>query len=155
MYKTSRILYVLSMVPGNITYIRHAGHKMKWQPYSSCRLFITYKKGSSHTICNINNLTISHHMPCRNKLDTSNLSCIFYMVWGFLGRTVLTYEHATITVIKILLTTLCKIDHNCSGRNIHPQSHICRSMSSVGQVSWTRSRNVSLGQISLDDIKIV
>jgi hypothetical protein len=99
-------------------YIRHAGHKMK-----------------------------RHHMPCKNKLDVSNFSCIFYVVWGFLGRTVLNYEHVTITVIKILLTTLCKIDHNYSGINVHPQSHICWSMSSVGQVSWTRSRNVSLGQL--------
>jgi hypothetical protein len=32
-------------------------------------------------------------MPCKNKLDASNLSCIFYVVWGFLGRTILTYEH--------------------------------------------------------------
>jgi hypothetical protein len=86
-------------------------------------------------------------MPCKNKLGASNLSWIFYVVWGFLGRTVLTYEHVTTMVIKILLTTLCKIDHNYSGRNVHPQCHICRSMSSVGQVSWTRSRNVSLGQL--------
>jgi hypothetical protein len=58
-------------------------------------------------------------MPYKNKLDASNLSCIFYVVLGFLGRTVLTYEHVT-TVIKILLITLCKIDHNYSGRNMHP-----------------------------------
>jgi hypothetical protein len=74
-------------------------------------------------------------MPLKTKLDASNLSCIFYVVWGFLGRTVLTYEHVTTMVIKILLTTLCKIDHNYSGRNVQPQSHICPSMSSVGQVS--------------------
>jgi hypothetical protein len=74
-------------------------------------------------------------MPCKNKLDVSNLFCIFYVVLGFLGRTVLTYEHVTTKVIKILLTTLGKIDHNYSGRNVHPQSHICRSISSVGQVS--------------------
>jgi hypothetical protein len=74
------------------------------------------EKGSLHTICNINNLTISHHMPCKNKLDTSNFSCIFYVVWGFLGRTILIYEHITTTVIKILLKNLCKIDHNYSGR---------------------------------------
>jgi hypothetical protein len=105
------------------------------------------QKGSLHTICNINNLTISHHMPCKNKLDVSNLSCIFYVVWGFLGWIVLTYKHVTTTVRNILLTTLSKIDHNYSGRNVHPQSHVCQSMSSVGQVSWTRSRNVSLGQL--------
>jgi hypothetical protein len=74
-------------------------------------------------------------MPCKNKLDASNLSCIFYVVWGFLGRTVPTYEHVTTTVIKILLTILYKIDHNYSRRNMYPQSHICQSMSSVGQVS--------------------
>jgi hypothetical protein len=44
--------------------------------------------------------TISYHMPRKNKLDVSNLSCIFYVVWGFLGRTVHTYEHVTTTVIK-------------------------------------------------------
>jgi hypothetical protein len=74
-------------------------------------------------------------MPCKNKLDVSNLSCIFYVVWGFLGRIVLTYKYLTTTVIKMLLIILCKIDHNYSGRNVHPLSHICRSMSSVGQVS--------------------
>jgi hypothetical protein len=58
------------------------------------------QKGSSHTICNINNLTISHHMPCKNKLDAYNLFCIFYVVWGFIGRTILNYEHVTPTVIK-------------------------------------------------------
>jgi hypothetical protein len=83
------------------------------------------QKGSLHTICDINNLIISHHMPYKNKLDVSNLYFIFYVVWGFLGRIVLTYEHITTTVIKILLTTLCKIDHNYSGRNVHPLSHIC------------------------------
>jgi hypothetical protein len=116
-------------------YIRHAGHlNVKttiWLP----PVVYNLQKGSSHTICNINNLTISHHMPCKNKLDVSNLSCIFYVIRGFLGRTVLTYEHVTTPVIKILLTALCKIDHNYSGRNVHPQSHICPSMSSVGQVS--------------------
>jgi hypothetical protein len=30
---------------------------------------------------------------------------------------------------------------------MHPQSHICWSMSCVGQVSWTRSRKVSIGQL--------
>jgi hypothetical protein len=44
--------------------------------------------------------TISYHMPHKNKLDVFNLSCIFYVVWGFLGRTVLSYEHVTTTVIK-------------------------------------------------------
>jgi hypothetical protein len=86
-------------------------------------------------------------MPCKNKLDASNLSCIFYVVWGFLGRIILNYEHVTTTVIKILLTTLCKIDHNYSGRNVHPQSHICQNMSSVGKVLWTRSHNISLRQL--------
>jgi hypothetical protein len=105
------------------------------------------QKGLLHTICNINNLTISHHMPYKNKLYASNLSCIFYVIRGFLGRTVHIYEHVTTTVIKILLTTLCKIDHNYNGRNMHPQSHICQSMSSAGLVSWMRSRNVSLGQL--------
>jgi hypothetical protein len=128
-------------------YIRHAGLKKKKTTIWLLPVVYNLQKGSLHIICNINNLTISHHMPCKNKLDVSNLSCIFYVVWGFLGRTVLTYEHVTITVIKILLTNLCKIDHNYSGRNIHPQSHICWSMSSVGQVSWTRSRKVSLGQL--------
>jgi hypothetical protein len=80
--------------------------------YSACRpqnetttiwlLSVVYnlQKGSLHIICNKNNLTISHHMTCKNKLDISNLSCIFYMVWGFLGRTVRIYEHVTTTVIK-------------------------------------------------------
>jgi hypothetical protein len=39
-------------------------------------------------------------MPYKNKLDASNFSCIFCVVWGFLGRTVLTYENVTMTVIK-------------------------------------------------------
>jgi hypothetical protein len=104
-------------------------------------------QGSLHTICNVNNLIISHHMSCKNKLDLSDLSYIFYVVWGFLRRTVLTYKHVTTMVIKILLTTLCKIDHNYSGRNGHPQSHACRSISSVGQVSCTRTCKVSLGQL--------
>jgi hypothetical protein len=128
-------------------YIRHADHKNEKTTIWLLPVIYNLQKGSLHTICNINNLTISHHMPCKNKLDASNLSGIFYVVWGFLGRTVLTYEHVTTTVIKILLTTLCKIDHNYSGINVHPQSHICRSMSSVEQVSWTRSRNISLGQL--------
>jgi hypothetical protein len=128
-------------------YIWYAGHKMKKTTIWLQSVVYNLQKGSLHTICDINNLTISHHMPCKNKLDVSNFSCIFYMVCGFLGTTVLTYEHVTTTVIKILLTTLCKIDHNYSGRNVYPLSHICRSMSSVGQVSWTRSRNVSLGQL--------
>jgi hypothetical protein len=128
-------------------YIRHAGLKMKKITIWLLSVVYNIQKGSLHTICKINNLTISHHMPCKNKLDISNLSCIFYVVWGFLGRTVLTYEHVTTTVIKILLITLCKIDHNYSGRNMHPLSHICRSMSSVGQVLWMRSRKVSLGQL--------
>jgi hypothetical protein len=128
-------------------HIRHVGHLNVKTTIWLLPVVYNLQKGSSHTICNINNLTISHHIPCKNKLDVSNLSCIFYVVWGFLGRTVLTYEHITTTVIKILLTTLCKIDHNYSRRNVHPQSHICRSMSSVRQVSWTRSRKVSLGQL--------
>jgi hypothetical protein len=128
-------------------YIRHACLKIKKTTIWLLPVVYNLQKGSLHIICNINNLTILHHMPCKNKLDVSNLSCIFYVVWGFLGRTVLTYEYVTTTVIKILLTTLCKIDHNYSGRNMHPQSQICRSMSSVGQVSWTRSRKVSLGQL--------
>jgi hypothetical protein len=128
-------------------YIRHTCLKMKKTTIWLLLVVYNLQKWSLHTICNINNLTISHHMPSKNKLDVSNLSCIFYVVWGFLGRTVLTYEHVTTTVIKIWLTTLCKIDHNYSGRNVHPQSHICQSMSSVRQVSWTRSRKVSLGQL--------
>jgi hypothetical protein len=39
-------------------------------------------------------------MPCKNKLDVSNLPCIFSVVWGFLGRTILTYEHVT-TMVKL------------------------------------------------------
>jgi hypothetical protein len=78
----------------------HAGHKMKKTTIWLLPVVYNLQKGSLHTICNINNLTISHHMPCKNKLDASNLSCIFYVVWGFLGRTVLTYEHVTTTVIK-------------------------------------------------------
>jgi hypothetical protein len=128
-------------------YIRHTGLKMKKTTIWLLPVVYNLQKGSLHTICNINKLTISHHMPCKNKLDVSNLSCIFYVVWGFLGRTIFTYEYVTKMVIKILLTILCKIDHNYSGRNVHPQSHIYRSMSSVGQVSWTRSRKVSLGQL--------
>jgi hypothetical protein len=128
-------------------YIWHTGHLNENTTIWLLPVVYNLQKGSLHIICNINNLTISHHMPCKNKLDVSNLSCIFYVVWCFLGRTVLTYEHVTTTVIKILSTTICKIDYNYSGRNMHPQSHICQSMSSVGQVSWTRSRKVSLGQL--------
>jgi hypothetical protein len=128
-------------------YIRHAGLKMKNTNIWLLPVVYNLQKGLLHTICKINNLTISHHMPCKNKLDVSNLSCIFYVVWGFLGRTILAYEHVTTMVIKILLTTLYKIYHNYSGRNVHPLSHIYRSMSSVGQVSWTQSHNVSLGQL--------
>jgi hypothetical protein len=47
-------------------------------------------------------------MPCKNKLDASNLSCIFYVVWSFLGKTVLTYEHVTTTVIKYYLQLFVK-----------------------------------------------
>jgi hypothetical protein len=81
-------------------YIRHAGHKMKKTTIWLLSVVYNLQKGSLHTICNIKNLTIAHHMPCKNKLDASNLSCIFYIVWGFLGRIILTYEHATTTVIK-------------------------------------------------------
>jgi hypothetical protein len=109
-------------------YIRHAGLKMK--KITIWPVVYNLQKGSLHIIYNINNLTIAHHMPCKNKLDASNLSCIFYVVWGFLGRTVLTNEYVDTMVIKILLITLCKIDHKYSRRNVHPQSHICRSMSS-------------------------
>jgi hypothetical protein len=84
-------------------YIRHAGHKMKKATIWLLPVVYNLQKGSLHTICNINNLTISHHMPCKNRLDASNLSCIFYVVWGFLERTVLTYEHVTTTVIKNII----------------------------------------------------
>jgi hypothetical protein len=52
-------------------YIQHAGlKKEKPQPYGSCRLFtinlISYN--------NFVTMTISHHMPCKNKLDASKLS---------------------------------------------------------------------------------
>jgi hypothetical protein len=81
-------------------YIRHTGHKMKKKTIWLLPVVYNLQKGSLYTICNINNLTISHHIPCKNKLNASNLSCIFYVVWGFLGRTVLTYEHVTTIVIK-------------------------------------------------------
>jgi hypothetical protein len=151
--RSTKVHGALSWLSSSITiyhfdiYIRHAGLKMKKITIWLLPVVYNLQKGSLHTICNIKNLTMSHHMPCKNKLDVSNLSCIFYVVWGFLRRTVLTYKHVTTTVIKILLTTLCKIDHNYSGRNMYPQSHICGSMSSVGQVSSTRSRNVSLAQL--------
>jgi hypothetical protein len=80
-------------------YIRHGGHKNEKTTIWLLPVVYYLQKGSLHTICNVNNLTISHHMPCKNKLNASNLSCIFYVVWGFLGRTVLTYEHVTTTVI--------------------------------------------------------
>jgi hypothetical protein len=47
-------------------------------------------------------------MPYKNKLDVSNFSYIFYMVWDFLGRTVLTYEHVTTMVIKYYLQLFVK-----------------------------------------------
>jgi hypothetical protein len=107
-----------------ITWIYIFGtHAIKWKDnHMLMSVVYNLQKGSLHTICNINNLTISHYMPSKNKLDASNLSCIFNVVWGFLGRTVLTYEHVTTTVIIFLLTTLCKIDYNYSGRNVHPQT---------------------------------
>jgi hypothetical protein len=107
------------------------------------------QKGLLHTICNVNNLTISHHMPCKNKLDISNWFCIFYVVWGFLAKdrsNLRTCNHNGDK--KILLTILCKLDHNYSGGDRYPQSHLCKAscMSSVEQVSCARTCKVSPGR---------
>ena len=94
-------------------------------------------------------LTISHHMPHKNKSDVSPLFFAnFTWLRAFEERTVLTYEHETTTVINKLLTTRCRLNLNYSGRNRHPQSHLCNTscMSVVEQVSCTRTCKVSPGR---------
>jgi hypothetical protein len=102
-WRATSIVFLHYNISLGYIYIRHAGHKMKKTTIWLLPVVYNLQKGLLHTIFNINNLTISHHMPCKNKLDASNLSCIFYVVWGFLGRTVLTYEHVTTMVIKNII----------------------------------------------------
>ena len=49
--------------------------------------------------------------------------------------------------MKILFANCCRLDHNYSGRNGHPQSHLCKAscMSIVEQVSCARTCKVSPG----------
>ena len=62
-------------------------------------------------------------MPCKNKLDASNL--FLHVLRGFRAfedRTVLTYEQETTTLITKLLATRCRLDLNYSKRDRHPQA---------------------------------
>ena len=90
-----------------------------------------------------------HKHPCKNKLDASPLFFAnFTWLRAFEERTVLTYEHETTTVINKLLTTRCRSNLNYSGRDRHPQSHLCNTscMSVVEQVSCTWTCKVSPGR---------
>jgi hypothetical protein len=128
-------------------HIRHTGHLNVKTTIWLLPVVYNLQKGSSHTICNIKNLTISHHMPLQKQVRRFEFVLHILRGLGFSRKNHSYLRTRTTTVIKILLTTLCKIGHNYSGRNVHPQSHIYRSMSSVGQVSWTWSRKVILGQL--------
>src|SRR3954467_6836658 len=56
----------------------------------------------------------------QSKLDASNLSIAsFSWLRDFEDRTVLTYEHGTITRITKFLTTRCKLDIDYSRRDRH------------------------------------
>ena len=93
-------------------------------------------------------MTISHHMPCKNKLDASNLFLHILRGLGFLGKNRSYLRTRTTTSIKILLANRCRLNHNYSGRDRHPQSHLCKTscMSSVEQVSCARTCKVSPGR---------
>src|SRR3954463_5124238 len=51
-------------------YTARRPYKEKLQPYGSCRLFTTNLISYNNFVI----MTISHHMPCKNKLDASKLS---------------------------------------------------------------------------------
>jgi hypothetical protein len=70
------------------------------------------------------------------------------VVLGFLGKNRSYLRTRTTTLIKILLTDCCRLYHNYSERDRHPQSHLCNTscMSSVEQVSCARTCKVSPGR---------
>src|SRR3954463_6253281 len=64
-------------------YIQHTGPKKeKPKPYGSCRLFTTNLISYNNFVT----MTISHHMPYKNKLDASKLSLQILRGFGFLGK---------------------------------------------------------------------
>ena len=92
-------------------------------------------------------MTISHHMPCKNKLDASNLFLHILRGFGLFSIEPFLPTNKYHNVDKILLANCCRLNHNYSGRNGHPQSHLCKAscMSSVEQVSCARTCKVSPG----------
>jgi hypothetical protein len=73
------------------------------------------------------------------------------VVLGFLGKNRSYLRTRTTTLIKILLANCCRLDHNYSGRDRHPQSHLCKTscMSTVEQVSCARTCKVCPGRFIL------
>ena len=133
-----------------------AFHTIKWQPYGSCQLPITFTK-YDHLIQQIIShhiLTISHHnMPCKNKLDV-----LYFVVASFTwllqaSSKKRSYLHIKTTTIFRQVwcfnlqqgPAIVKLDSTKVGETDTRQPPMCKS-TLVEPVSWTRSCNVGPGR---------